>query len=61
MMLQLVPTNPHDNAQGKGKQCSWSIISEEHDLKWVVAQDETGKYMLGRIKTFALSPNLYNG
>lgn len=43
MMLQLDPQIPMITPKGKG-QCIFVIdYSEEHDLKWVVIQDDTGE------------------
>lgn len=61
MMLQLVPQIPMITPKGKGQAMFVVDYSEEHDLKWVVAQDETGEIYAWPNKDVRAFPNLTMG
>lgn len=43
VMLQLNPTIPVETPKGRGETLGWIDYSQEHDLLWVVALDDSGE------------------
>lgn len=57
MILQLNPQIPVDTLKGRGQALGWIDYSEEYDLLWIVALDETGEVWIEPNKNIRLIKN----
>lgn len=60
-IIQLNPTIPVITPRGKGTAIGWIDYSSEHDLFWVVFQDDTGECWTWNNKEIRAQENLTMG